>query len=128
MNPVLSVLGAVAGLAGALGIAYAVFTAAKVKTTIELYQTENEAQGKRIKSLEEDARLQAEQIGGLKRENETLRDLATGRSVLEGLAADVRQAETLRLEEHREMMGLLREMKESLAELWRAVAEMLGRR
>lgn len=128
MNPILTVLAAIAAVAGGLGVAYAVFTSSRVQTTIRLYQQENEAQGKRIKSLEDEGRIHAEQIGSLKRENETLRDLATGRSLLEGLVASIAEHEQLRQTEHRAMMELLREMKESLSELWRAVAEMLGRR
>ena len=128
MNPILTVLAAIAAVAGGLGVAYAVFTSSRVQTTIRLYQQENEAQGKRIKSLEDEGRIHAEQIGSLKRENETLRDLATGRSLLEGLVASIAENEQLRQTEHRAMMELLREMKESLSELWRAVAEMLGRR
>ena len=126
MSPVLSILAAVAAIAGALGIFYAVFTSARVKTTIELYQTENEAQGKRIKSLEDDSRIKAEQIGSLKRENDTLRDLATGRSAVEALAATLTAEQSLRREEHNAMMLLLGEMKESLSEVWRAVAEFVG--
>lgn len=127
-STIIAALTATAVITGALGIAYAVFTSARVKTTIELYQTENEAQGKRIKSLEDEGRIHAEQIGSLKRENDTLRDLATGRSAVEALSAALRTEQSLRREEHNAMMLLLGEMKESLAELWRGMAELLGKR
>lgn len=73
---IFAILAAIVGITGALGIAYAVFTSARVKQTIELYEKENKAQGTRISSLE----IEVEK---LREQNEVLRDLATGKSAID---------------------------------------------
>lgn len=107
----------IAALAGTLGIAYAVFTSAKVQKTVDLYKLENEAQGKRIKTLEDERTLDRERLAAVEKENLVLRDLATGRSVMTEMANDYREAEKLRKAEHAKMMQLLREVHEAITRL-----------
>lgn len=113
-------------MVGLLGVAYAVFTSAKVQKTVELYKLENEAQGKRIGTLEAEKVTQGERLAAVERENITLKDLATGKSFLEGLSREMQAAENQRMIEHQAMISALAEVKDSLAELWRGVARMLG--
>lgn len=127
MGEWLPAVGVVAGMAGLLGIAYAVFTSARVQKTVDLYKLENEAQGKRIATLEADIARSTERLAAVEKENAVLRDLATGRTIMEALARDIREAESLRKEEHREMMARLDEMKEALAEIWQGVVSYFGR-
>jgi hypothetical protein len=122
----LSAVAGIAALAGILGIAYAVFTSARVQKTLELYKEENAAQGKRIDSLEKERNVATERIAALERENVVLRDLATGRSVMEKLAQDVTTNEALRREEHNAMMALLVELKDMIHELWTGMVRFLG--
>lgn len=124
----LPILATIATVAGGLGIAYAVFTSARVQSTINLYKEENTAQGKRITTLEAETRVSLEKLEALRRENDMLRDLATGRSVMDGLASDLRASEEMRRQEHQAMMVLLREMHEQLVELWRGIGQFMGRR
>lgn len=124
--PLVSALGALLGMVGLLGVAYAVFTSAKVQKTVELYKLENEAQGKRIGTLEAEKVTQGERLAAVERENITLKDLATGKSFLEGLSREMQAAENQRMIEHQAMISALAEVKDSLAELWRGVARMLG--
>lgn len=98
------VITAIATVAGALGIAYAVFTSARVQSTINLYKEENTAQGKRITTLEGDNRLALEKLEAMRRENDMLRDLATGRTAIEALAADIRVSNGERAAEHQALM------------------------
>lgn len=111
---ILPILAAIATAAGGLGVAYAVFTSAKVQSTILLYKEENAAQGKRITSLEAESKVAVEAMAALRRENDVLRDLATGRSTMEALASDMRDAENLRREEHRQMIGVMTEIHQQL--------------
>jgi len=114
------------GVVGILGITYAVFTSARVQKTVDLYKMENEAQGKRIATLEAEDKRKAERLAAIEKENETLRDLATGRSVMEKLANDIREAETLRRTEHHAMMQLLAEMKDMIQEMWQGIIRFFG--
>lgn len=91
MNTTLTVIAAVLALSGTLGIAYAVFTSARVSKTIELYKLENEAQGKRIATLEQEDRAKAERLAAVERENILLRDLATGTSAIQTLTKVIHQ-------------------------------------
>lgn len=126
MPPIVSAIGAVLGMVGLLGVAYAVFTSAKVQKTVELYKLENEAQGKRIGTLEAEKVTQGERLAAVERENLTLKDLATGKTFLEGLSHEMQDAENQRMVEHQAMTAALAEIKDSLGELWRGVARMLG--
>lgn len=101
MNSVLTAVTAVLGVIAGLGVAYAVFTSARVSKTIELYKLENEAQGKRIKTLEEEDRAKAERLAAVERENLLLRDLATGRTATEELGRLIHQ-------EHVEILEAMR--------------------
>lgn len=87
----MTAIAAFLGIAGMLGIAYAVFTSARVAKTIELYKLENEAQGKRIKSLEDEDKVKAERLAAVERENVLLRDLATGNTAIQTLAKVISQ-------------------------------------
>lgn len=126
MPPIISALGAVLGMMGFLGVAYAVFTSAKVQKTVELYKLENEAQGKRIGTLEGDKTTLGERVAALERENLTLKDLATGKTFMEVLSKEITEAEAQRLAEHRAMLEALHELKDSLAEMWQGMIRFFG--
>lgn len=122
----LALLSLVAAVAGTLGIAYAVFTSAKVQKTVDLYKLENEAQGRRIATLEEERTRTTERLAAVEKENLVLRDLATGRSVMEALAKDYREAEAVRKTEHDTMMRLLSDIQEAIQEMWQGISRLLG--
>ena len=129
MTPiVVNAAAAVIGVIGLLGVAYAVFTSARVQKTVELYKLENEAQGKRIGTLEGEKTTQGERIAALERENTTLRDLATGKTFLEVLSKEIQQAEGERLAEHKLMIASLNDLKESLNEMWQGMVAFFGGR
>jgi hypothetical protein len=128
MPPIVSAIGAVLGGMGLLGVAYAVFTSAKVQKTVELYKLENEAQGKRIGTLEGDKTTLGERVAALERENLTLKDLATGKTFMEVLSKEITEAEAQRLLEHRAMLEALHELKETLAEMWQGMIRFFGGR
>jgi len=126
VTPLLTAVAAALGIIGLLGVAYAVFTSARVTKTLELYKAENEAQGKRIASLEAEDARKTERLAAVERENVVLRDLATGRSVMEALANDIRAAETLRRTEHESMMSVLSDMKDMINEMWQGMVRFFG--
>lgn len=103
----LQILATIAAVSGGFGIAYAVFTSAKVQSTINLYKEENTAQGKRITTLDADVRVAKEALEAMKRENDMLRDLATGKTALEAMMATLTREETQRHAEHQAMMVVL---------------------
>jgi hypothetical protein len=129
MSPtIVSAIAAVVGVIGMLGVAYAVFTSAKVQKTLELYKLENEAQGKRIGTLEGERLTLGERIAALERENTTLKDLATGKTFIDVLVHDVQEAEQHRIVEHKAMAATLAEIKESLNEMWQGMVAFFGGR
>lgn len=116
-----SALGLIMAVAGALGIAYAVFRSTTVTKTLELYQGENEVQGKAIARqavllVEQDARIVA-----LEKENEVLRNLVIGHEQLEMLVRDT----VARSIQHAEQLEALNEIKELLGEMWRTTIRAL---
>lgn len=131
--PLVSALGAVVGMMGLLGVAYAVFTSAKVQKTVELYKLENEAQGKRIDTLEKEKVTWAERLAVLERENGILEDLATGKTFIGELSREIHEAESQRMAEHKAMTavlektnGALEEIKDTLAEMWQGMVRFFG--
>lgn len=119
-----SALGLVLTLAGAFGIAYAVFRSTTVTKTLELYKTENEAQGRAVARqavtlLEQEARLAA-----LEKENEVLRKLVIGHEQLDFLVRD----SASRTIQHEEQVQLLTDIKEALVDMWRTTAAALAER
>jgi type II secretory pathway component PulJ len=104
---ILGVLVAVSILAAAFGVAYAVFTSARVRTTIEVYEKENAAQGKRIDTLEKDAEVAATRIKALEEQNTTLRDLATGKTAIEAFALVYERTQHERASEHQSVLKML---------------------
>ena len=112
----LPIFATIATIAGGLGIAYAVFTSARVQSTINLYKEENTAQGKRISTLETETRVAQEKLTALQRENDMLRDLATGRTAVEALSREIRDAEAQRKDEHVEIVRLLTAIRDRLSQ------------
>jgi hypothetical protein len=127
MSPVIvNALAAVIGVIGMLGVAYAVFTSAKIQKTVELYKLENEAQGKRIGTLEIEKVTQGERLAALERENATLRDLATGKSFMEVFSKEMSESESQRMREHQLMTATLEEIKDTLSEMWQGMIRFFG--
>lgn len=112
----LALLAPIGVLAAALGIFYAIFTTNRVKTTIEVYEKENTAQGKRISTLEHDNEVKEARITSLERENVTLRDLATGRSAIEAFVLVFERSQRERAEEHRQTLETLARLEHSLTQ------------
>lgn len=115
----LPLLAAILTVAGGMGIAYAVFTSARVQSTITLYKEENEAQGKRITTLSFDMQAAKEQLKLILRENEMLKDLATGKSAIEAMSVMLTREESQRHQEHVVMTMALEAVKDELI-AWRA--------
>lgn len=117
-----SALGLILAVAGALGVAYAVFRSTTVTKTLELYKTENEVQGKAIARqavllVEQEARITM-----LEKENEVLRNLVIGHEQLEMLVKDT----VARSIQHQEQLDTLNEIKDLLGEMWRATIRALA--
>lgn len=113
----LPIFATIATVSGGLGIAYAVFTSARVQSTISLYKEENLAQGQRIATLGTDVRVAKEQLEAMRRENDILKDLATGKSAMDAMAVMLHQEEGLRHQEHIVMTMALEAIKDELVSL-----------
>lgn len=113
----LPIFATIVTVAGALGIVYAVFTSARVQSTINLYKEENIAQGKRIATLDSDVRLATEKLEAIRRENDMLRDLTTGKTAIEAMTVTFNREENLRHQEHLVMTLALEAVKDELVAL-----------
>ena len=118
---ILPILSAVVLIAGALGIAYAIFRSTTVTKTVELYKGENEVQGKAIARQATALIDQEARIGALERENAVLRNLVVGHEQLDLLVKDSAERHL----EHTKQIDVLCEIKELLAEMWRPMVKAL---
>lgn len=125
---VLAVVGTVLGLTGVLGIAYAVFRSATVQKTLDLYRGENEALGKAVARHQADLQALQAKAQQLEQANRVLQETVSGRAAVEELAARLAEFQRDRMTEHHDMMGILREVRDQMGELWRGVVRMLGDR
>jgi phage shock protein A len=125
---VLAILGAVLGIIGTLGIAYAVFRSATVQKTLDLYRSENEALGKAVARLTADHMALAAKAEQLETANRVLQETVSGRDAIERLTTRLVEFQADRATEHKTMMELLDDIRESLGEIWRGTARLLGER
>lgn len=100
---VLGIIGAVLGITGVLGVAYAVFRSATVQKTLDLYETENAALGKAVARQQVDLVAVTSRLEQIERENEVLRNVVTGKAQLDEIGAATRLAQ----QQHEAMMGVL---------------------
>lgn len=122
MDTILPVMGLVLAVAGALGVAYAVFRSATVTKTLDLYKEENEALGKALARQQADLLALSERLRGIEEENRVLRNVVTGKEHFDALEREAGK----RAAEHASIMAILQEVREQLAELWRGVVRVLG--
>lgn len=125
---VLAVLGAILAVAGALGIAYAVFRSATVQKTLDLYRSENEALGKAVARLQGDYLTIVAKAEELERANRVLQETVSGREAIQALATHLSKEQQARSDEHRVLAQLLEDMKDQLADIWQGVVRVLGER
>jgi hypothetical protein len=104
---VFAAISALLAVVGALGIAYAVFKSATVTKTIDLLETENKALGQSVSRQAGDITTLQERVTTLESENKVLRNVVTGKSVIDELAEKVVQEEKDRHDEHESMTFLL---------------------
>lgn len=96
----ITLLGVLLAVAGALGVAYAVFRSNMAMSTIELLRDNNEAQGKRLDYVEkENIQLKAQNDAQARR-IEMLEDMVSGTKAIEVLSATLEQR-------HRELISAL---------------------
>lgn len=119
---ILPVLSAIVAVAGALGVAYAVFRSATTTKTLELYKGENEVQGKAIARQALMLTEQEARITTVERENEVLRNLVIGHEQLEMLVKDT----VARSIQHQEQLDALKEIKDVLGDMWRSLIKLLA--
>lgn len=115
-------LGVILALAGALGVAYAVFRSTTVTKTVELYKSENEVQGKAIARQALQLAEQEARILVLERENAILRDLVIGKEQLDMLLKD----SIARHVEYERTLDVLTEIKGLLGEMWRSLIKTMA--
>ena len=109
---VLLAIGLVLTVAGALGVAYAVFRTSSVGRTIEIYQQENAILGQRATRLEEEVKEQRaeaskerEKRAALEAALEALRQTISGEAAVGRLGEVIGREEAARREEHRQMLN-----------------------
>ena len=123
---VILVFGLVLSLAGALGVAYAVFKSATVTKTIELLETENKALSNSVTRQASDLTLLQDRVSQLEQANNVLKNIVSGRAEIEGLTRFAKDEATLRRDEHAQVMGAVGEIKDLIQEIWRAIPRLLG--
>lgn len=126
-NPVAiwPIVSAILALAGALGVAYAVFTSARVSKTIELYEIENKALGQSVARQTSDISVLQDRVGTLEAENKMLKNMVTGRTAIEELTQKLVDEQMDRRREHAHMderfsafETLMRDVLGQLKDLW----------
>lgn len=122
----LGILGAILALAGALGIAYAVFRSATVTKTLDLYRSENEALGKALARQQADLVALTVKAEELERANEVLQRTVSGTAAVETLKTELARYQDERATEHKALMDVLMDMRDQMGELWRGVVRLLG--
>lgn len=126
MNLIWPIVSAVVAVAGALGIAYAVFKSATVSKTILLLESENTVLSNAVARQTADLAAMKQRMEELEAQNRALSNVVTGRTEIQQLTDHVTKEEAARRAEHKSMMDLLDEIKDLTQELWRGVSRIAG--